>query len=231
METSQIAFAVGILVFLATLLTLYAIFRKPLNLKQRLNREEVKDAQEVPVSAIQKQLDRVLRPMGEWLPRSPADMSRQERSLVRAGIRRKDAVILLNGAHLPIALLALAVFATTGHLYHRPILFVLISIIIGAAIPDIWLKRRIERRKINIQHGLPDAMDLAVISVEAGLGLDQALLRMAQEIRSAHPDLADERHLRNDEINMGHPRPEPLRNLPERTGEEDVQALFAILIP
>jgi len=173
METSQIAVAIGLLVFLATLLTLYAIFRKPLNLKQRLNREEVKDANEGAVTAIQKQLERVLRPMGEWLPRSPAEMSRQERSLVRAGIRRKDAVILLNGAHLAIALLALAVFATTGHLYHRPILFVLLSIIIGAAIPDIWLKRRIERRKINIQHGLPDAMDLAVISVEAGLGLDK----------------------------------------------------------
>jgi len=230
METSQIALAIGLLVFLATLLTLYAIFRKPLNLKQRLNREEVKDANEGAVTAIQKQLERVLRPMGEWLHRSPAEMSRQERSLVRAGIRRKDAVILLNGAHLAIALLALAVFATTGHLYHRPILFVLLSIIIGAAIPDIWLKRRIERRKINIQHGLPDAMDLAVISVEAGLGLDQALLRVGQEIRSAHPDLADELYLRNVEINMGRPRSEALRNLAERTGVEDLQALVAILI-
>jgi len=76
METSQIAFAVGILVFLATLLTLYAIFKKPLNLKERLNREEVKDTNEGAVNAIQKQLERVLRPMGEWLPRSPAEMSR-----------------------------------------------------------------------------------------------------------------------------------------------------------
>ena len=230
METSQIAVAIGLLVFLGTLLTLYAIFRKPLNLKQRLNREEVKDANEGAVTAIQKQLERVLRPMGEWLPRSPAEMSRQERNLVRAGIRRKDGVILLNGAHTAIALLALAVFATTGHLYHRPILFVLLSIIIGAAIPDIWLKRRIERRKINIQHGLPDAMDLAVISVEAGLGLDQALLRVGQEIRAAHPDLADELYLRNVEINMGRPRSEALRNLAERTGVEDLQALVAILI-
>ena len=65
METSQIAVAIGLLVFLGTLLTLYAIFRKPLNLKQRLNREEVKDANEGAVTAIQKQLERVLRPMGE----------------------------------------------------------------------------------------------------------------------------------------------------------------------
>ena len=230
METSQIAFAVGILVFLATLLTLYAIFKKPLNLKERLNREEVKDANEGAVIAIQKQLERVLRPMGEWLPRSPAEMSRQERNLVRAGIRRKDAVILLNGAHLALALLALAVFATTGHLYHKPMLFGVLSIIIGAAVPDTWLKRKIEQRKMNIQYALPDAMDLAVISVEAGLGLDQALLRVGQEIRAAHPDLADELYLRNVEINMGRPRSEALRNLAERTGVEDLQALVAILI-
>src|SRR2546427_13205116 len=102
METSQIAFAVGILVFLATLLTLYAIFKKPLNLKERLNREEVKAANEGAVTAIQKQIERVLRPMGEWLPRSPAGMSRQARILVRAGIRRRYAVILLNCAHLAV---------------------------------------------------------------------------------------------------------------------------------
>src|SRR3989454_10359476 len=230
METSQIAFAVGILVFLATLLTLYAIFKKPLNLKERLNREEVKDANESVVNAIQKQLERVLRPMGEWLPRSPAEMSRQERNLVRAGIRRKDAVILLNGAHLALALLALAVFATTGHLYHKPMLFGVLSIIIGAAVPDTWLKRKIEQRKMNIQYALPDAMDLSVISVEAGLGLDQALLRVGQEIRIAHPDLADELYLRNVEINMGRSRHEAFRNLADRTGVEDLQALVAILI-
>jgi len=232
METAQIAFAIGILIFLATLLTLYAIFKKSVNLKERLNREEVKDADanERGLNVLKKQLERVLRPMGEWLPRSPAEMSRQERNLVRAGIRRKDAVILLNGAHLAIALLALAVFAATGHLYHKPMLFGVLSIIIGAAVPDTWLKRKIEQRKMNIQYALPDAMDLAVISVEAGLGLDQALLRVGQEIRIAHPDLADELYLRNVEINMGRSRHEAFRNLADRSGVEDLQALVAILI-
>src|SRR5437899_12597601 len=107
METSQIAFAVGILVFLATLLTLYAIFKKPLNLKERLNREEVKDTNEGAVNAIQKQLERVLRLMGEWLPRSPAEMSWHERNIVPSGLRRKDAVLLLNCAMLMTFLLEL----------------------------------------------------------------------------------------------------------------------------
>jgi tight adherence protein C len=230
METFQIAFAIGFLVFLGMLLMLYAIFKKPLNLRQRLNREEVKDTNGRGFNALKKQLERVLIPMGAMLPRSPAEMSRQERNLVQAGIRRKDAAILLNGAHIGIALLAMAVFTSTGYLYHRPLLFVLLSIIIGAAIPDAWLKRKIEQRKMNIQYGLPDAMDLAVIAVEAGLGLDQALLRVGEEIRFAHPDLADELYLRNVEINMGRSRHEAFRNLAERTGVEDLQALVAILI-
>src|SRR5205085_12441166 len=111
-----------------------------------------------------------------------------------------------------------------------PPLFVLLAIIGGAAIPDIWLKNRIERRKLNIQHGLPDAMDLAVVSVEAGLGLDQALMRVGDEIRVAYPELADELRLRNLEVNMGRSRSDALRNLADRTGVDDLKALVAILI-
>ena len=74
------------------------------------------------------------------------------------------------------------------------------------------------RRQEAIQFGLPDGMDLAVIAVEAGLGLDQALLRVGEEISIAHPELADELRLRNIEINMGRSRSEALRNLAERTG-------------
>jgi tight adherence protein C len=121
-------------------------------------------------------------------------------------------------------------FATKGYLYRQPMLFVVLSVFLGAAIPDIWLKKRTERRKENIQHALPDAMDLAVVSVEAGLGLDQALLRVGQEIQSAHPDLADELQLRNLEVKMGRSRSEAFRNLADRTGVEDLKALVAILI-
>ena len=232
MDTIQIAIAIiGFLVFLAVLLALNAIFRRSLNLKDRLNREEVKENNNKRgFKDLIKHLERVLIPMGEWLPRSPAEMSRQESNLVRAGIRRKDGVILLNGAHIGIALLTLAVFATTGHLYRKPAMFVMLAVISGAALPDIWLKRKIQQRQDNIRYGLPDAMDLAVISVEAGLGLDQALLRVGQEIKLAYPDLADELYLRNVEVNMGRSRAEAFRNLAARTGVEDLQALVAILI-
>jgi len=172
-EALQIAIAIGCLIFLSSLLVLHGFFKRPLNLRERLNSSAVMDSEETV--GLLKRLEKVLIPIGEMLPRSPKEMSRQERRLVQAGIRRKDAVILLNASHLLIAGLLLLAFASKGYLYRQPMLFVVLSLLLGAAIPDIWLKTRTEKRKLNIQHGLPDAMDLAVIAIEAGLGLDQAL--------------------------------------------------------
>jgi len=227
-EALQIAIAIGCLIFLTSLLVLHGLFKRPLNLRERLNSSAVMDSEETV--GLLKRLEKVLIPIGEMLPRSPAEMSRQERRLVQAGIRRKDAVLLLNASHLLIAGLLLLLFASKGYLYRQPMLFGVLSLLGGAAIPDIWLKSRTEKRKLNIQHGLPDAMDLAVIAIEAGLGLDQALSRVGNEIRVAHPDLADELHLRNLEVNMGRSRSDAFRNLADRTGVEDLKALVAILI-
>ena len=229
MEALQIAIAIGCLIFLSTLLVLHGLFKRPLDLRQRLN-SSAADSAASESSPVWKRFEKALIPIGEMLPRSTAEMSRQERRLVQAGIRRKDAVLLLNASHVVIACLFLLLFATNGYLYRQPVLFVVLSLLGAAALPDIWLKVRTEKRKLNIQHGLPDAMDLAVISIEAGLGLDQALLRVGNEVRIAHPDLADELHLRNLEVNMGRSRSDAFRNLAERTGVEDLKALVAILI-
>jgi len=229
-DTLQIALGIGLLIFLALLLTLYALFKKPLNLRERLSYESTENSNEGIVRSLLKRLESFMIPIGEMLPRSPAEMSRQERKLAQAGIRRKDAVFLLNGAHVLIAVLFLLVFATRGYLYRHPVLFVLLSILGAAALPDIWLKSKTQKRQTNIQNALPDAMDLAVISVEAGLGLDQALMRVGQEISVAHPELADELALRNLEVNMGRSRSDAFRNLADRTGVEDLKALVAILI-
>ena len=230
METLQIALAIGSLIFLAAFLTLYGLFKRTVNLRERLNAGQAANADESRMNILTKQVENFLIPIGEWVPRSPAEMSRQERRLVQAGIRRKEAVLLLNASHLLIAGLLLLAFASKGYLYRQPMLFVMLSLFGGAALPDMWLKSRTEKRKENIQHALPDAMDLAVISVEAGLGLDQALKRVGQEIQVAHPDLADELQLRNLEVNMGRSRSDAFRNLADRTGVDDLKALVAILI-
>jgi tight adherence protein C len=78
--------------------------------------------------------------------------------------------------------------------------------------------------------GLPDALDLLVVSVEAGLGLDQAIQRVSQELAFAHADLCDELRLINLELRAGKPRSEALHNLGERTGVDDIISLVAMLV-
>ena len=229
MEALQISIAVGLLIFLGVLLALFGIAKRKLNLDRRLN-QTAQEEEESKIAGMTRQVERALVSIGERIPRSPAEMSRQERRLVQAGFRRKDAVLLLNGSHIAVILLLLLAFGSVGYLYRQPVISIAVSLFLGAAIPDMWLRRAILKRQENIQFALPDAMDLSVIAVEAGLGLDQALIRVGDEISTAHPDLADELRLRNLEINMGRSRSDALRNLAERTGVEDLKALIAILI-
>ena len=228
MEAFQISIAVGLLIFLGGLLALVGISKKRLNLDRRLNQPGQQAG--TTIEGVTRQVERALVSIGEKLPRSPAEMTRQERKMVQAGYRRKDAVLLLNGAHVAVLTLTLLIFLASGFFYRQPVISIVFSIFIGAVIPDLWLRRAVLRRQEEIQYALPDAMDLAVIAVEAGLGLDQALMRVGDEIITAHPALADELRLRNLEVNMGRSRSDALRNLAERTGVEDLKALIAILI-
>ena len=228
MEILQISLAIGLLIFLGVLLTLIAVSRRRVNLDRRLNQQ--KAAEESTMTEVTQKVEKVLVSMGAKLPRSPAEMSRQERKLVQAGYRRKDAVLLLNGAHVAIIIICFVLFGATGFLSRYSILAIVLSVFIGAMLPDLWLKRAIRQRQEAIQFGLPDAMDLSVIAIEAGLGIDQALLRVGDEIAVAHPALSDELNLRNLEVNMGRSRADAFRNLADRTGVEDLKALVAILI-
>src|SRR5687767_3352424 len=99
MEALQISIAVGLLIFIGVLLAMFGIAKRRLNLDRRLSQEaEVEEPS--TMAGVTKQVERALVSMGEKLPRSPAEMSRQERKLVQAGYRRKDAVMLLNGSHI-----------------------------------------------------------------------------------------------------------------------------------
>jgi tight adherence protein C len=88
----------------------------------------------------------------------------------------------------------------------------------------------IKKRQNRITLALPDALDLTVICVEAGLALDQALMRVGVDLHHAHPELSDEFHLVNLEMRAGKPRADALRNLTLRTGVDDIRALVATLI-
>ncbi|MGD9306593.1 MAG: type II secretion system F family protein, partial [Desulfobacterales bacterium] len=97
-------------------------------------------------------------------------------------------------------------------------------------LPDIWLRQKTDKRKERLLKALPDALDLLVICVEAGMGLDEGVNRVAQEIRLTSPDLSDEFKLLNLELRAGKERPDALRNLALRTDIEEMKNLVTLLI-
>jgi tight adherence protein C len=149
--------------------------------------------------------------------------------MLRAGFRTNNSVNALRGVKvlLPIGLIAL-VFVTG--LYRETFFLFPLAALVGFPLPEAWLVWRVHARQRRLQLSLPDGLDLLVICVEAGLGLDQALMRVAQELRISHSDLSDELQLFNTEMRIGKTRAEALRELARRTGLEDLKALAAMLI-
>lgn len=178
--------------------------------------------------AVRERIEQALEPISKAIPLSAADVSRTRKWLIQAGYRDAIQVNYYFGARiLSAALGGLAVLLFQG-LNNMPLLIGIAGL--GFFLPRFVLKRMIKERQRRIRLGLPDALDLTVICVEAGLALDQALMRVGQDLHHAHPDLSDEFHLVNLEMRAGKPRAEALRNLVERTGVDDIRALVGTLI-
>jgi len=178
--------------------------------------------------ALKERLEQALDPLSKAIPLSPADVSRTRGWLIQAGFRDASHLNYYFGIRLVLAAVSfLTVLAFTG-LANPPLLFGLTAL--GFFVPRFFLKRMIRDRQNRIRLALPDALDLTVICVEAGLALDQALQRVGQDLHHAHADLSDEFHLVNLEMRAGKPRAEALRNLVDRTGVDDIRALVGTLI-
>jgi tight adherence protein C len=172
---------------------------------------------------------KVLSKIGTFIPKSPKTMGKLQRRLALAG--------LYKGSHAVLYSLAEVVCAVTGFLVPSLIfgwsggfVFAVMGAIVGYLVPSFVLERRIKLRQKLIQNGLPDALDLMIVCLEAGLALDGALLKCAEELHVAHPDLAEELRLINVETRAGKPRLEAFKNFALRTKVDDVRSLVAMLI-
>jgi tight adherence protein C len=184
--------------------------------------------QEKPVARIKDRIEQALDPLSKAIPLSPSDVSRTRVWLIQAGLREPRHVSYYFGARMVLAFLGLGGVILFSGVDSLPLLVCIPAL--GFFIPRFFLKRMIKDRQRRIRIALPDALDLTVICVEAGLALDQALLRVGEDLHHAHPDLGDEFHLVNLEMRAGKPRAEALRNLVDRTGVDDIRALVATLI-
>ena len=172
-------------------------------------------------------VDPRLKKIPGLLPKSAKDMNRLRRRMAAAGYHTPTAMVVFGAATLitPIVF-ALATWALAG----TNIVFIGLAAIIGWLLPSAVVSRMIEKRKIQIQNGLPDALDLLIVCVEAGCALDQAIVKASDELAIAYPALTDELRMITTEVRAGKPRLEAFRNFAARTRVEDVQSLVALLV-
>jgi len=171
----------------------------------------------------------MLKRVGERVPKSPKEMGNLRLRLVQAGYRREEALTLFFGIRIAFAI-GLFFLLSTGVIVKANLLVALGGLGLGYILPGMALARMAKKRSHRIRLSLADMLDLLVVSVEAGLGLDQALSRVGTELAFAYPELAEELKLINLELRAGKPRSEALRNLADRTGVDDLSSIVTMLI-
>jgi tight adherence protein C len=176
----------------------------------------------------------VLHQIGSRVPSSEAEVAGLKIDLIRAGFRSDNALPVFYGLRiLSTLVLLVACLALQSNMPDNPVLRVGLlcsGVAAGWILPRFMLEKKVAKRQEILRLSLPDALDLMVVSIEAGLGLDQAIQHVARELGPSHPQLAEEMSLVTLEMRAGKRRSEALRNFAERTGEAEFRKLVAILI-
>ena len=177
---------------------------------------------------------RLASPINKLLPVSATEAKKLQKQLMHAGFRSKEAPIIYRAIQIAtmagFPLIVAGVCAILARPLKSAVIYIMFAFVIGFALPRFTLKRITNNRQRDLRWGLADALDLMVISVEAGLGLNAAMMKVSSELKDVHNAIAVEFELANLEIRVGRERDEALRNLAERTGVEDLRSLVAMLI-
>lgn len=176
----------------------------------------------------------VLQAFGEAVQERSSSTSAIRQRMIRAGYPNAAAVPMFMGARLalPAGLFigAGALLPTLGYSAATTLIMAIYFGVMGYVLPGLAVGRRIKKRQKEMQKALPDALDMLVVSVEAGLGLNAALVRVSDEMDRMSPVLSEQLGLVNLEIRAGTSREDALRNLAERTGLQDISSLVGMLI-
>ncbi|HUP01695.1 MAG TPA: type II secretion system F family protein [Gemmatimonadota bacterium] len=226
--------AVTLTVFIAAIL----VPARPREIRRRLTEIDAQHDRMAPrrrqrQQQRREQLEALAGVLGDRLANREDDTSELRSLLTRAGFRAPSAVAtFLVTRFLLAAGLAGAVFLplSLAGAGGRTMALAACAGLLGWIAPKFYLGRRQKKRAREVQLALPDMLDMLVVCVEAGMGLNQAMVRVAEEMSTLCKTLSEEVHFANLEIQTGTPRDEALRNLGERTGSEDLRALAAMLI-
>src|ERR1043165_3002682 len=177
---------------------------------------------------------RIASPLNKLLPPSATEAKRLQKQLMHAGFRSPEAPIIYRAIQLcsmgGFPLLVAIVCAAMAWPLNKAIIYIILACVTGFFLPRFFLRRITNNRQRDLRWGLADALDLMVVSVEAGLGLNAAMMKVSSELKDVHHAIAVEFELANLEIRAGRDRDEALRNLAERTGVDDLRSLVAMLI-
>lgn len=169
-------------------------------------------------------------------PKGEEEISLLRQTFLKAGYRKENAPVIFYGIKALSAILFFSLFFVAKLFLWRtlasiPFMFYsILMALIGFYLPNLWLKTRINRRRARIQEGLPDALDLMVVCVEAGTGLDAAINRIGEEMKLANKTLSEEFRILSLELRAGKQRKDALKNLSLRADLEDVSSLVTLLI-
>ncbi|HEU4829255.1 MAG TPA: type II secretion system F family protein, partial [Gemmatimonadales bacterium] len=181
-----------------------------------------------------ERLTSIIQALGEKVEVGHRDTSALRLRLIQAGYPQASAVPIYLGARIGLPLVMggslVILLPMLGQSWVASVLMGVWGALFGFVAPTLILRSRITRRQKQMQKALPDALDLLVVCVEAGLGLNQAMVRVAEEIERVSPVLSEQVGLVNLEIRAGTPRDEAFRNLGHRTGLQDIKSLMAMLI-
>ncbi|MCH1439136.1 MAG: type II secretion system F family protein [Rubripirellula sp.] len=196
--------------------------------------EEAEDKNLRKNEALTAVLERATQPLAETVSGDEKSMGQLREKLVNAGFRRESAPVIFKGVQLILTGVGLLVGGAFGMvadgLSQGLVLKAAAGIVIGFIIPKLILDHLVKRRKEKIFLGMPDALDLMVVCVEAGLGMDQALRKVAGEMSKSHLEIGEEFSIANQQLQFGKSRTEVLKALGFRSGIDDLKQLTAILI-
>ncbi len=215
------------------------LYKKKTGIRDRLRKESETEKNEgvAKGQGWREFFQSTLSSFGEsFRPKSEDDISRIRKRLMRAGYYGNNDPIIFYGSKVFMALLLFALFviikftvlkALTAQQFLILVIFLTVA---GFFSPDLYLHRKTQDRKRNVFEGIPDALDLMVICVEAGMGLDSAIKRVGDEMVLKNKILSDEFRMLSLELRAGIPRANALRNIAMRTDLEDVSSLVTLLI-
>jgi tight adherence protein C len=172
----------------------------------------------------------VLEKVEKVVPKSQSEVSVVRQRLIRAGFRKDAAMKAFYASKLLVPLGLCMILSFTSFAKESPFTFYAGALGLGYLAPDFRLGRKIKQRQSEIRRSLPDVLDLLVICLEAGLGMDQATARTAKELAGTHPILADELDIVVLEQRAGRPRSDSWRNMADRTDVDVVRSLVSTLV-